>query len=72
MIVRYDDPEFSRRHDLVIADGSDAAAILAAKRTVTATAWNREYVAGASPLTKYTSSDPHVIRMAELHARVVS
>jgi hypothetical protein len=71
VIIRYDDPEFSRRHDLVIADGSDAAAILAAKRTVTATAWNREYVAGPSPLTKYTAADPHIIRMAEIHARRV-
>lgn len=71
MLVRYDDPEFSKRYDLTVADGSDA---LATRRQVTANAWNAEYkdTHTGGPLTKYLVSDPHIIRMADLFARVVS
>jgi hypothetical protein len=52
-----------------VADGTDPTA---AKRQVTAAAWNREYVeSGAGPLTKYAVGDVHIIRMAEVHGRVV-
>jgi hypothetical protein len=69
VIVRYDDPEFSKRYDVTVADGT---ALATAKATAAAYAWNREYAVSTSPLTKYTVSDPHVVRMGDLFARVVS
>lgn len=68
MLVRYDDPEFSRYYDLVVADGSDQTL---AKRQVAALAWNREYVVSNAPAgTKYTATDPHIIDMADLYSSV--
>lgn len=69
MVARYDDPDFSKRYDLVVADGTDP---VVAMRQATAAAWNREYVeSGAPPLTKYTQTDPHIIRMAEVYGVIV-
>lgn len=69
MIVRYDDPEFSRRYDVTLANGT---ATVTAQRQAAAYAWNHEYAPSAAPLTKYVETDPHIIRMADLWARVVS
>jgi hypothetical protein len=71
MLVRYNDPEFSKRYDLTVADGSDP---VASRRQVTANAWNAEYkdVRSGGPLTKYLVTDAHIIRMADLYAKVVS
>lgn len=69
MLVRYDDPEFSKRYDLVVADGTDQTA---AFQQVAAVAWNREYaVTPNAPLSKYLVTDAHIIRMAEVHGRLV-
>lgn len=68
MIVRYDDPEFSKRYDVTVADGTPLAT---ARSTAAAYAWNREYAPSTSPLTKYTPTDPHAVRMGELFADVV-
>jgi hypothetical protein len=68
VIVRYDDPEFSKRYDVTVADGTPLAT---ARATAAAFAWNREYAPSESPLSKYTATDPHAVRMGELHSRVV-
>lgn len=63
--VRYDDPEFSQRYDLT-SSSAQATALL----EVTALAWNREYSDVAS--AKYTTTDPHIVDMAALYARVLT
>jgi hypothetical protein len=64
---RYDDPDFSKRYDLVTASTGDTG-----KREVAALAMNREWATSAAPLSKYTTAHPVVIRGAERFARQIA
>ncbi|HTE59512.1 MAG TPA: hypothetical protein VK631_04125 [Solirubrobacteraceae bacterium] len=64
--VIYDDPDFSKRYQLVTATGDT----LVARREVTALAWNAEYAHPSAPLTKHLVTDPHIVSMADRFAKV--
>jgi hypothetical protein len=68
ILVRYDDPEFSKRYDLSVTDTTDP---LLARREAAANAWNREFAPSTAPLSKYKATDAHIVRMADLYSRVI-